>query len=128
MLAFVWGPVAQFTVEMTGRGKLNVSGCAIFLTIIAIFLLTFHQSKVLNNKQLSDHLYLDNSDSDVIKNLQRTFLKGPEMLKELKGNSERADYYNNSIKYFSENDQFPEVEPDECVRTTEGNISDGSLC
>ena len=121
MLAFFWGPVAQFTVGMTGRGKLNVSGCAIFLTIIAIFLLTFHQSKVFNNEQLSDHLYLDNSDSDVIQNLQRTFLKGPEMLKELKGIGERTDfnkYFFN--KYFSENDQFPDVEPDECVRTTEG--------
>ena len=61
---------------MAGRLKLNISVCAIFLTIGA-FLLTFHQNNQLDSKDLQ----VDNSISDVRgNNLQRT-----ELVHELKG-------------------------------------------
>ena len=64
-----------FTVKMGGRVRLNVSVCAIFLTI-GTFLLTFHQTNQLD----SNDLQVDHSLSNVKANNHQT-----EILNELYG-------------------------------------------
>ena len=73
MLGSDWDQL-YLTVRMAWRVKLNVSVCAIFLTI-GTFLLTFHQNNLLD----SNDLQVDHSISEVNNNHQT------EILNELNG-------------------------------------------
>ena len=68
MLGSDWDQL-YLTVRMAGRLKLNISVCAIFLTI-GTFLLTFQQNNQLDSKDLQ----VDNSISEVNKNHQTGIL------------------------------------------------------